>query len=102
MSYYCKKCGAVVVGKFCSCCGQKVKTAFEEFISAKNRQRRAFRRWAEQKDFNRYAEPNRVHKGKMIYGPFLVVGAARTRYKNLNAEQMERYKDMFRLDGDGE
>ena len=54
MSYYCKKCGAVVVGKFCSCCGQKVKTAFEEFISAKNRQRRAFRRWAEQKDFNRY------------------------------------------------
>ena len=54
MSYYCKKCGAVVVGKFCSCCGQKVKTAFEEFISAKNRQRRAFRHWAEQKDFNRY------------------------------------------------
>lgn len=54
MSYYCKKCGAVVVGKFCSCCGQKVKTDFEEFISAKNRQRRAFRRWAEQKDFNRY------------------------------------------------
>ena len=54
MSYYCKKCGAVVVGKFCSCCGQEVKTAFEEFISAKNRQRRAFRHWAEQKDFNRY------------------------------------------------
>ena len=38
----------------------------------------------------------------MIHGPFLVVGAARTRYKSLNAEQMERYKDMFRLDGDGE
>lgn len=52
--------------------------------------------------FHEDAEPNRVHKGKMIYGPFLVVGAARTRYKSLNAEQMERYKDMFRLDGDGE
>ena len=45
--------------------------------------------------FHEEAEPNRMHKGKMIYGPFLVVGAARTRYKSLNAEQMERYKDMF-------
>lgn len=50
--------------------------------------------------FHEEAEPNRMHKGKMIYGPFLVVGAARTRYKSLNAEQMERNKDMFRLDGD--
>lgn len=50
--------------------------------------------------FHEEAEPNRVHKEKMIYGPFLVVGTARTRYKSLNAEQMERYKDMFRLDGD--
>lgn len=50
--------------------------------------------------FHEDARPNRVYKGKMIYGDFLVVGSARTRYKSLTPEQIVRYKDMFRLGGE--
>lgn len=28
---YCNNCGAVVVGKFCSCCGKRVLNSLEEF-----------------------------------------------------------------------
>lgn len=52
--------------------------------------------------FHEDAEANRVYKGKMIYGPFLIVGAARARYKSLTADQMERYKDMFQLGGEAQ
>lgn len=50
--------------------------------------------------FREAALPNRIYKGKMLYGDFLVVGSARTRYKSLTPEQIVRYKDMFRLGGE--
>ncbi len=42
MSYYCKKCGASVTGKYCSCCGTKVTSSFEEFRKEERRRRRNF------------------------------------------------------------
>ena len=28
---YCSNCGAAVVGKFCSCCGKRVRSSLEEY-----------------------------------------------------------------------
>lgn len=39
---FCSKCGASVVGKFCSCCGQRVRSEIEEFRLTEQRARRAF------------------------------------------------------------
>lgn len=39
---YCRQCGAVVVGKFCSCCGKRIRSEAEEFQLAKNRAEREF------------------------------------------------------------
>lgn len=43
MPYYCRKCGAVVTGKFCSCCGTKARSDFQEFRLAERRFERQFR-----------------------------------------------------------
>ena len=51
--------------------------------------------------FQEDAQPNRIYKGKIIYGPFLVAGSSRCRYKSLTAEQRERYCEMFKLGGAG-
>lgn len=39
---FCKKCGAAVNGKFCSCCGQRVRSALEEYHLAEKRMEREF------------------------------------------------------------
>lgn len=39
---YCKKCGAVVTGKFCSNCGTRAKTLLEEYRAAERKARRDF------------------------------------------------------------
>lgn len=39
---YCKSCGAAVVGKYCSCCGARVRTDAEELRLIENRMRREF------------------------------------------------------------
>ena len=39
---FCSKCGAVVAGKYCSCCGQRVRSEIEEFRLTEQRMRRAF------------------------------------------------------------
>ena len=38
----CRKCGAAVNGKFCSCCGQRVRSALEEYRLAEKRMERDF------------------------------------------------------------
>lgn len=40
---YCKKCGAAVVGKFCSCCGFRVRSQLEEFRLEERRRAREFK-----------------------------------------------------------
>lgn len=40
---FCSKCGAVVTGKYCSCCGQRARSEIEEFDVIERRLRRAFR-----------------------------------------------------------
>ena len=45
---------------------------------------------------------NRYFKGRVLFGDFLVVGTKRGGFKSLTGEQMRRYKDLFRLGGDGE
>lgn len=42
MTYFCKNCGAVVTGKFCSCCGTKVTTDLADYRKMMNRKRRSF------------------------------------------------------------
>ncbi len=37
---FCSKCGAVVSGKFCSSCGQRIRTPLEEFRLEEKRRRR--------------------------------------------------------------
>ena len=39
---YCNKCGAVVVGKFCSCCGVRVRSQLEEYRLAERHTKKAF------------------------------------------------------------
>lgn len=39
---FCNKCGASVVGKYCSCCGQRVRNEIEEFRLYEQRKRREF------------------------------------------------------------
>lgn len=39
---FCRKCGAAVNGKFCSCCGQRVLSDLEEFRKIERRMRREF------------------------------------------------------------
>lgn len=43
MPYYCKKCGAVVTGKFCSCCGTRATDDFTDFRKAQHRMVREFK-----------------------------------------------------------
>lgn len=38
----CQKCGAVVEGRFCSCCGERVRTDLETFRLAERGTKRAF------------------------------------------------------------
>lgn len=40
MPYYCKKCGSVVTGKFCSCCGTRATDDFTDFKKAQRRMER--------------------------------------------------------------
>ena len=40
---YCSKCGAAVVGKYCSCCGAKIRPAAAELRLASNAERRRFK-----------------------------------------------------------
>lgn len=40
---FCSKCGAVVNGKYCSCCGQRIRSEIEEFDVIERRLRREFR-----------------------------------------------------------
>ena len=40
---YCRKCGAVVSGKFCCCCGAKIRSMAEELRLAEFAERRAFK-----------------------------------------------------------
>lgn len=40
---YCSKCGAAVIGKFCSCCGTRVRNRIEEFRLAEKRAEKAFK-----------------------------------------------------------
>lgn len=42
MPCYCKKCGAVVVGKFCSCCGTRVRSDLRDFKLELSRRKHAF------------------------------------------------------------
>lgn len=39
---YCNKCGALVVGKYCSCCGTKIRSQLEELRLAERRTRKEF------------------------------------------------------------
>lgn len=43
MPYYCKKCGAVVTGKFCSCCGTRATNDFTDFRKSQNLMVRKFK-----------------------------------------------------------
>lgn len=58
---FCKKCGAAVVGKFCSCCGNRVRTNAEEYSLAANRAKREFIRDMTHDADDRYLEPWRGH-----------------------------------------
>lgn len=42
MTYFCKKCGAVVTGKFCSCCGTMATTDLADYRNMMRRNRRRF------------------------------------------------------------
>lgn len=39
---YCKNCGAVVYGRFCSCCGKRVLTELKEFRKAERKAKKKF------------------------------------------------------------
>lgn len=39
---YCKNCGAAVVGKYCSCCGQRVRSDVEEVRAIEKRLMKEF------------------------------------------------------------
>lgn len=39
---YCNKCGAAVVGKYCSCCGTRVRSQLEDFRLAERRAEKEF------------------------------------------------------------
>lgn len=39
---YCSKCGAVVVGKYFSCCGNRIRSELEELRLAERRAEKAF------------------------------------------------------------
>lgn len=39
---FCSKCGAAVNGKFCSCCGQRVRSSAEEYRLTERRLKREF------------------------------------------------------------
>lgn len=39
---FCKKCGAAVNGKFCSCCGQRVRSDLEELRVIERRVKKEF------------------------------------------------------------
>lgn len=43
MPYFCKKCGAAVSGKYCSCCGTRVTDDFTDFRKAQRRMNREAR-----------------------------------------------------------
>lgn len=42
MPYYCKNCGAVVTGKFCSCCGAMVRSDLRDFRLELSKRKRSF------------------------------------------------------------
>lgn len=54
MSYFCKNCGAVVTGKYCSCCGTKATRDYEDYCRERNDLSRKLRKMAKQyfKDTN--------------------------------------------------
>lgn len=39
---FCSKCGAAVNGKFCSCCGQRIRSSLEEYHLAERRMKKEF------------------------------------------------------------
>lgn len=43
MHYYCKKCGAVVDGNYCSCCGTKATSSKEEFQKQLRKARKQYK-----------------------------------------------------------
>ncbi len=53
MGTYCKKCGAIVVGKFCSCCGERVRTSLKEYRIMERRLKKVFED-SKREDFQKY------------------------------------------------
>lgn len=47
MPYYCKKCGSVVIGKYCSCCGTRATSDLVDFRKTERRMGRDMTRNAE-------------------------------------------------------
>lgn len=45
----CKNCGAAVVGKYCSCCGKRIRNDYEEFKRAERKAQQEFKRNAVEK-----------------------------------------------------
>lgn len=39
---YCKHCGAAAIGKYCSCCGRRLRNSVEEFNLAQDRLHKDF------------------------------------------------------------
>jgi len=39
---FCKNCGAVITGKYCSCCGSRVRSAGQDFFLAVRKRKREF------------------------------------------------------------
>ena len=54
MVYYCKKCGAIVTGKFCSCCGTRATSDLKDFRLAMSRLERELRNEVHTSDFAKY------------------------------------------------
>ena len=40
---FCNNCGAVVTGKYCCCCGRKIRSAVDEFKLQKKNERQRFK-----------------------------------------------------------
>lgn len=80
---YCSKCGAAVVGKFCSCCGTRVRSQIEEYRLAEKRAVKAFEKACTHDENARLLGLDRMHLASACWQ------AAHFRYR----------KDHLRSDG---